>query len=343
MNGIRPSPPLRVRIRVRFPSGSAQVHPHGQRRKKHPRPLADHLRRRHHLGLQPALRAQQRLHIPRQLFELHVAQADPEVTRRHVLQLVRLIENHHAGFRQNPRVGSPARLLPDRHIREEQMVIHNHHIALRRAASHLRDETAPVIRARLPQASLAARVQLRPHRARLRQIVDFHPIPGLRRLFPFRDRLVLRNLLEPRQNRLAPQRKQLVPAQVIRAPLHVANAQRSKERLQKRHILKKQLLLQILCPRRDDHPMPGRRALPQRWQQIRQRLPCPRSCLDNQVPLILEGALHRLRHLQLPPPKLVRQARPRQHSPRRKKIMQRGKRGCCLFGGGHGLFRIAAH
>jgi hypothetical protein len=99
------------------------------------------------------------------------------------------------------------------------------------------------------------------------------------------------------------QRIQLVAAKIVRPPLHVANAQRPQQRLQKRNVLEEKLLLQVLRPGRDNHPLPRT----QRRQQIRQRLPRPRPRLDDQVTLLVESALDRLRHLQLALAKLIRQ------------------------------------
>ncbi len=211
-------------------------------------------------------------------------------------------------------------------------MVHNDDVALRRLPPHLRDEAPLVIRTLLPQASLAPRVQLGPHRARLRQAVNLHPVARLRRLFPLRNRLVLADLFQSIQNRLAPQPIQLVPAQVVRPALHVRHPQRPQQRLQKRNVLVEKLLLQVLRPRRDNHPPPA----PQRRQQVSQRLARARAGFHNQVPAFLHGPLHRLRHLQLPPPKLVRHLRLRKNAARRKKRVQGGVSRKMGRGIGHG-------
>ena len=245
-----------------FAHHAASVHPGRQRGEEQPRAFADHLRGGDDFRLQLALGAQQRLDVARQILETHVAEADAEVARRHILQLVRLIEDHHSGFRQNACIGSAAGLLTDRHVGKEQVMIHDDHVALGGAAAHLGDEAAAVIGAGLPEAGLASRVEFRPQRAGLGQIVDLGAIAHFRRLFPVGDGLVLGDLLESGEDRLVAQGEELVAAQVIRAALHVADAQRAEERLQKRHILKEELFLQILRAGGDDHAVAGGRAFP---------------------------------------------------------------------------------
>ena len=74
----------------------------------------------------------------------------------------------------------------------------------------------------------------------------------------------------------------------------------------------------------------------QRRQQIGQRLAGARPGFHDQVAILVERPLHRLRHLQLPPAKLIGQLRARQHSAGRKEVVKRGQRGRGLGSGRHG-------
>ncbi len=287
--------------------------------KKHARPLPHQLRRADNAGRERLLVPQRRLQVAHQLFKPHIAQPDPEVAARNIFELVRLIEDHRVALRQNPHIWSRLRMLPDRQVREKQVVVHDDHIALQRLPSHLRDEAVVVVRARLPQARLGPRIQLVPQLAVLRQPVNLRPVASRRRLFPRGNLLELVNLFQPIQDRRIRQRIQLVPAQIVGPALHVADPQRPQQRLQERHILEKQLLLQVLRARRNNHPLPAAQCR----QQVGQRLTGPRPRLHNQVLALGQRTFHRLRHLQLSLTELIRQRRLRQHPTRRKKLVQR--------------------
>ncbi len=98
------------------------------------------------------------------------------------------------------------------------MMVHNNDIALRRLASHLRDEAALVIRAALPQACIAARIEFRPYGTRLGKRIDLRTVAGFGCLFPFGNRAVLLNFFQTIQNRLVAQRIKLMAAKIIARP-----------------------------------------------------------------------------------------------------------------------------
>ena len=216
---------------------------------------------------------------------------------------MRLVKHHRRGLRQNSRVRRTRRLLFHAQVGKKQVVVDDNDVRLKCLPAHLRDKAPPVIRAGRPQAGLGARIQLVPQRAHLRQAVNLSPIPGLRHLFPLGNLPILVNLFQARQDGLTAQRHQLVPAKIVRAPLHVAHAQRAQQRFKKRYVAEEKLILQRLGARRNNHPL----SRAQRRQQIRKRLAGARSRLHNQVAAFLKGAFHGLRHLQLPGPVLIRQ------------------------------------
>jgi hypothetical protein len=187
--------------------------------------------------------AQHRFHVAHQLLQAHIAQADAEVARRNVFQLMGFVEDHRRRFRQYTRVRSRAGLLLDGQVGKKKMVVHDDHIAFERAPPHLGDEAPLVIRTALAQTCLRARIELGPHLARFGQRVDLCAVAGLRSFLPSRDLLELVNLFQAVQDGLVTQGIQLMPAKIIRPALHVADAQRAQQRLQKGHIAEKQLLL----------------------------------------------------------------------------------------------------
>ena len=131
-----------------------------QRRKEHPRPLAQHVSTALQRSGVSLPGAQHRLHVAHQLFQPHIAQADAEIARRHIFQLMGLVEDHRRRFRQHTRIRSCPSLLLDGQVGKEEMVVHDDHIAFEGAPAHLGDEAALIIGTALPQAGLAARVEL---------------------------------------------------------------------------------------------------------------------------------------------------------------------------------------
>src|SRR5438046_9368814 len=109
------------------------------------------------------------------------------------------------------------------------------------------------------------------------------------------------NVRQATQRRLGLQVIKLLPAQVVFASLHVANAQLPQMLFKKRNVLKEELLLQILSAGGDNHPLPAAN----RGQQISKSLSRSGTGLDDQVLALLYGLLHGFRHLQLAPPKFI--------------------------------------
>src|SRR5581483_3881413 len=101
-----------------------------------------------------------------------------------------------------------------------------------------------------------------PQRARLWQRGQLGAVAAGGVFFPRGNRAVMFDFFEAAQNRLAGQVVELLAAQIIVAPFHVADAQPAsafwKERLlEKWHVLMKELLLQIFGAGRDDDPFAG--------------------------------------------------------------------------------------
>ena len=130
------------------------------------------------------------------------------------------------------------------------------------------------------------------------------------------------NLFQAIQDGLVAQGIQLIAAEIIRPALHVADAQRSQQRLQKGHVAEKELLLQILGSGGDNDPLPGAQCR----QQVGQRLAGPGARFDDQMLAFLQAAFHRPRHIQLPAPELIGQRGAREHASGREEVVQRRQR-----------------
>src|ERR1700685_1165865 len=190
------------------------------------------------------------------------------------------------------------------------MMVDDNNIALHRPAVHFRDEAFVPRAALLDDASVGARVDLMPERAGLGQFRQFGAVSGLRRLLPRGDGAIVLNLLQAAQHGLAGQVVELLAAQIVVAPLHVADIQApltvGKQRLlQKRNILVKELLLQVLSARRNNHALAGTNY----GDKIRERLTRASTRLDDEMTFFFESLLDRLRHLKLPAAKFIRRMR----------------------------------
>ncbi len=176
-----------------------------------------------------------------------------------------------------------------------------------------------------------------PNRARLGQFREFRAIPGPRGFLPCGDGAVVLDFIQSAEHRLAGQVVEFLAAQIIVAPLHVADAELSialgKQRpLQRRDVFEEELLLQVLRSGRDDDAL----ARADHRQEICQRFSGPGTGLDNQVTLLFERLFHGLRHLQLPAAKLVGGVRFREQAARREELVERESRRPSVWRG-HGM------
>ena len=112
-----------------------------------------------------------------------VADVKAEVFGRDFFQFVRLVENDGAVVRQNARrVG-----LPDRQIRKEQMMIHDHDVRFHRLLPHQRKKAAVEVHAFRADASFAPRIQSGPEIGVLAAEPNSERSPVSRGLRPIED------------------------------------------------------------------------------------------------------------------------------------------------------------
>src|SRR4051812_2146770 len=105
------------------------------------------------------------------------------------------------------------------------MMIDDNDVALRCAPMHLRDEAALKRTALLPETSVRARVNLVPECARLRKFRQLRAIARVRDLLPSGNRAVMLDLFQTAQHWLIGKIVELLAAQIVVAPLHVADVQ----------------------------------------------------------------------------------------------------------------------
>jgi hypothetical protein len=107
----------------------------------------------------PQMRQPHRLiRVPRQLFKSKIGNLPPKIIAGHILHLVRFVKHYRRIFRQY----APEIILLQRQIREKQMVIHDNQVRILRSLMHRCNKTGIEVRALLPGARIAARVQPRP-------------------------------------------------------------------------------------------------------------------------------------------------------------------------------------
>ena len=153
---------------------------------------------------------------------------------------------------------------------------------------------------------------------------EFGAVAGLRHLLPGGDGAVLLDLFQSAEYRLVGEVVKLLPAEIVVAPLHVADVELAiavgKKRLfEKRDILIEELFLQILGSGGNDDPLAGTND----GHQIGQRLAGSSAGFDDQVTLFFQRLLDGLRHLQLSPAKFVGGMGARKHSARSEELVER--------------------
>src|ERR1700674_2072797 len=105
------------------------------------------------------------------------------------------------------------------------MMIDDDDVTLHRPAVHFRDETSIPRAAFLADTGVGTRVDLMPERAGLGEFREFGAVSGLRRLLPRGNGAVVLDLLQAAQYWLAGEVIELFAAQIVVAPLHVADVQ----------------------------------------------------------------------------------------------------------------------
>ena len=132
------------------------------------------------------------------------------------------------------------------------------------------------------------------------------------------------DLLQPTEHRLVGQVVELLAAQIVVAPFHVADAQfalavRKKRLLEKWDILVEELFLQILRAGGDDHALAGTN----HRQQIGQGFARAGAGFDDQMTLFRQRLLDRLSHLQLSPAEFIGGMGAREQAARREELVER--------------------
>ena len=205
---------------------------------------------------------------------------------------MRFVEHEIVVFGNDLAVGS----LPHHQVREEQVVVHDDELALRRLLPEPGHVAAVEVGAFLAHAVLAPRRDPFPEIELLGDAGNLGAIPGLRHLAPELKGLEVRGLLEETKRRLRLELGEPGEAQVVPAAFHETGGERQVEGLpHQRDVLVEELLLEVLGPRRDDDPLPGEDG----GDQIGERLPRPGSRFDQELATLAQHVGHGGGHVLL--------------------------------------------
>ena len=195
-----------------------------------------------------------------------------------------------------PSVSPSSQDLLQRQVGEEQVVVDDHDVAGVRALVHQGEEAAVELLALLAGAKIAARVHFGPGAARFRQLLDLRAVAEFGGLLPGLDHLEIGDFFQAGQHRFAVGIVDLLPAGVVVAALHVADAQRARKMLlQKGNVLEEELLLQVLGAGGDHDALAGEDC----GHQVGQRLAGTRAGLHDQMFAVRQRRFHRFGHGQL--------------------------------------------
>ena len=217
-----------------------------------------------------------------------------EEEAREVRQVVGLVEDHRVGVRQE--VGHA--LVAQRHVGEEQVVVHDHHVGLAGSLARLHHEAVLVVAAGGAQAVLARRGGLRPGAGALGHVLALAAVAAHGARGEALDALQVHDLLARAEHALLRVLLQVVQADVVGAPLEQRHVHRRAERLaHARQVAVEELVLQRLGAGGDDHAA----AREQRRDEVGEGLAGSGARLRHQHAVRLDRLQHGARELDLLP------------------------------------------
>src|SRR5258708_26103100 len=126
------------------------------------------------------------------------------------------------------------------------MVVYDDDVALHRAPVHLGDEAALPLLALLSGAAVGARIELLPELIGFRQLLELGAVAAFCNRLPLSNLAILLDLLQSVEHRLIREVLELLPAEIVVAPLHVADPQLAQVLLQEGNVFEEELLLKVL-------------------------------------------------------------------------------------------------
>ncbi len=123
-------------------------------------------------------------------------------------------------------------------------------------------------------------------------------VAGLSDALPLGNLAVLVDFVQTRQNRLVAESEELAAAEIVGAPLHVADAQLAEQSFKERDVAEEELVLESLSASGDDDALAGA----ERGKQIGEGFAGAGAGFDDEMAALGESALHGLGHFVLAGP-----------------------------------------
>src|SRR5712692_11088965 len=210
---------------------------------------------------------------------------------------MRFVQDHRRLIRQHRTV----RAVAQSEIGKKQMMIDDDDVGVERAQAHPREKARLEVRTLLAETSIRSRVDVSPKRQVLRQGRKLRSITGFSFANPTRDFIKLIDLFEAGEHGHALGALDAMQTCVVVTALHGRGAKLLWQNVvKKRNVFVDQLLLQILCARRDDDARAATARRRDRRYQISERLAGAGAGFDDEVMLLLKRAQHRLSYFTLP-------------------------------------------
>jgi len=156
---------------------------------------------------------------------------------------------------------------------------------------------------------LGAGIEPGPERAGLRKRGELGAVANFGLFVPVEQGAEFMDLVEAAEHRLVGELVELFAAEIVLAPLHVADLETrlaggglaEKRMLKKWHVLEEELLLEIFGAGGDDHAL----AALDDGEEVRERLASAGAGFDDEVSLLLDGLLDGVGHGELSLAELV--------------------------------------
>ena len=204
------------------------------------------------------------------------------------------VEDDGTGGGKDAGIGCVTGLQLDVEVGEKEVVVDDDDFGLERLASHAGDEAVFPIRAGLAETGVGAGVELVPEQGVFGDAGEFGAVAGGGRGLPCGDVVELLDFFQARQHGGVAQGVEFGLAEIVGAPFHVADIERTvliaEHGLKKGNVLEVELLLQVLGAGGDDDTLATLAGEAECGQQVGEGFAGAGTSFDDEVPLVFECA-----------------------------------------------------
>ena len=232
-----------------------------------------------------------------------MGEADAEVVGGDVFELVSFVEEDGGGFGEDAGVGCIAGLLLDVEVGEEEVMVDDDEVGVEGAAAHVGDEAVFPVWAGGAEAGFGAGVELVPERRVLGEVLELGAVAVGGGALPGGDVVELLDLFKAGEEWRVAKGVEFVPAEIVGAALHVADAEGAvvvaEQRFKEGDVFEVELFLEVLGAGGDDDALALPAGEAERGQEIGESFASAGTGFDDEVALVVEGGLDGLGHLVL--------------------------------------------